>query len=144
MSRQAILAHCRAITLQMDYKEGETTVCVLDWKREVGLWHAILASVFCGMRVVFVPYSLMKINPASWMVQATKLQGFFYFKFLQRHSPCLASVALVKSRDLHWALLATRDHKDVNFSALKSLVVADGANPWCRFYYRPSCNGYQA
>ncbi|EPB73586.1 hypothetical protein ANCCEY_07322 [Ancylostoma ceylanicum] len=41
-----------------------------------------------------------------------------------------ASVALVKSRDLHWGLLATRDHKDVNLSSLKSLLVADGANPW--------------
>ncbi|CAJ0962733.1 unnamed protein product, partial [Mesorhabditis belari] len=115
VSRQAMLAHCRAITLQMDYKEGDTAICVLDWKREVGLWHAVLASVFCGMRVIFVPYSLMKINPASWMIQATKLQ---------------ASAALVKSRDLHWALLATRDHKDVNFASLRSLVVADGANPW--------------
>ncbi|VDM85657.1 unnamed protein product, partial [Strongylus vulgaris] len=34
------------------------------------------------------------------------------------------------SRDLHWGLLATRDHKDVNLSSLKSLLVADGANPW--------------
>ncbi|VDK84259.1 unnamed protein product, partial [Cylicostephanus goldi] len=115
ISRQAMLAHCRAITAAMDYKQGETMICVLDFKREAGLWHAVLAAVFNGMRVVFVPYSLMKINPASWMLMATKLQ---------------ASVALVKSRDLHWGLLATRDHKDVNLSSLKSLLVADGANPW--------------
>ncbi|VDL81787.1 unnamed protein product, partial [Nippostrongylus brasiliensis] len=115
ISRQAMLAHCRAITAAMEYKQGETMVCVLDFKREVGLWHAVLASVFNGMQVVFVPYSLMKINPASWMLMATKLQ---------------ASVALVKSRDLHWGLLATRDHKDVNLSSLRSLLVADGANPW--------------
>ncbi|XGW19987.1 hypothetical protein V3C99_003647 [Haemonchus contortus] len=115
ITRQAMLAHCRAITTAMEYKQGETMVCVLDFKREVGLWHAVLAAVFNGMRVVFVPYSLMKINPASWMLQATRLQ---------------ASVALVKSRDLHWGLLATRDHKDVNLSSLRSLLVADGANPW--------------
>ncbi|KJH53237.1 AMP-binding enzyme [Dictyocaulus viviparus] len=121
ISREAMLAHCRSITTAMEYKQGEffkisdTMVCVLDFKREVGLWHAVLASVFNGMRVVFVPYSLMKINPASWMLMATKL---------------LASVALVKSRDLHWGLLATRDHKDVNLSSLRSLIVADGANPW--------------
>ncbi|KAK5969308.1 Disco-interacting protein 2 C [Trichostrongylus colubriformis] len=115
ITRQAMLAHCRAITSAMEYKQGETMICVLDFKREVGLWHAVLAAVFNGMRVVFVPYSLMKINPASWMLQATKLQ---------------ASVALVKSRDLHWGLLATRDHKDVNLSSLRSLLVADGANPW--------------
>ncbi|CAJ0561971.1 unnamed protein product, partial [Mesorhabditis spiculigera] len=115
ISRQAMLAHCRAIALQMDYKEGETAICVLDWKREVGLWHGVLASVFCGLKVVFVPYALMKVNPASWMVQATRLQ---------------AQTALVKSRDLHWALLAVRDHNDVQLGGLRSLVVADGANPW--------------
>uniref|UniRef100_A0A158P740 AMP-binding domain-containing protein n=1 Tax=Angiostrongylus cantonensis TaxID=6313 RepID=A0A158P740_ANGCA len=115
VSRQSMLTHCRAITTAMEYKHGETMICVLDFKREVGLWHAVLAAVFNGMRVVFVPYSLMKINPASWMLMTTKLQ---------------ASVALVKSRDLHWGLLATRDHKDVNLSSLRSLVVADGANPW--------------
>ncbi|KAK6059043.1 hypothetical protein COOONC_03328 [Cooperia oncophora] len=75
ITRQAMLAHCRAITSAMEYKQGETMICVLDFKREVGLWHAVLAAVFNGMRVVFVPYSLMKINPASWMLQATKLQG---------------------------------------------------------------------
>lgn len=41
-----------------------------------------------------------------------------------------AFVAVVKSRDLHWGLLATKDHKDVNLSSLRMLLVADGANPW--------------
>lgn len=36
----------------------------------------------------------------------------------------------MKSRDLHWGLLATRDHKDINLSSLRSVLVADGANPW--------------
>ena len=42
----------------------------------------------------------------------------------------IASIAIVKSRDLHWGLLATKDHKDVNLSSLRLLLVADGANPW--------------
>lgn len=67
------------------------------------------------MKVCFVPYSLMKINPTSWLIQATKLK---------------AQTALVKSRDLHWSLIATRDHKELQLSALRSVVVADGANPW--------------
>lgn len=68
-------------------------ICVLDFKRDVGLWHAILTvrlffiqpssiidwlslqSVFNGMQVIFVPYSLMKINPASWMLMATRYKG---------------------------------------------------------------------
>lgn len=41
-----------------------------------------------------------------------------------------ASVAVVKSRDLHWGLLATKDHKEVSLSSLRLLLVADGANPW--------------
>lgn len=38
-------------------------------------------------------------------------------------------MAVVKSRDMHWALLAQKDHKDVNLSSLRLLLVADGANP---------------
>lgn len=41
-----------------------------------------------------------------------------------------ACVAVVKSRDLHWGLLATKDHKDINLASLRMLLVADGANPW--------------
>ena len=41
-----------------------------------------------------------------------------------------ASIAVVKSRDLHWGLLATKDHKDISLSSLRLLLVADGANPW--------------
>lgn len=41
-----------------------------------------------------------------------------------------ASIAIVKSRDLHWGLLATKDHKDVSLQSLRLLLVADGANPW--------------
>jgi len=40
-----------------------------------------------------------------------------------------ATVAVVKSRDMHWGLLAQKDHKDVNLSTLRMLLVADGANP---------------
>uniref|UniRef100_A0A8C2FK50 Disco-interacting protein 2 homolog Ba n=1 Tax=Cyprinus carpio TaxID=7962 RepID=A0A8C2FK50_CYPCA len=43
---------------------------------------------------------------------------------------CTARVALVKCRDLHWAMLAHRDQKDTNLSSLRMLIVADGANPW--------------
>ena len=30
---------------------------------------------------------------------------------------------------MHWGLLAQKDHKDVNFSSLRLLLIADGANP---------------
>ena len=41
-----------------------------------------------------------------------------------------AAVAVVKSRDMHWGLLAQKDHKDINLSSLRMILVADGANPW--------------
>jgi len=41
-----------------------------------------------------------------------------------------ASVAVVKSRDLHWGLLATKDHKDIALNSVRLLLVGDGANPW--------------
>ncbi|XP_077302081.1 disco-interacting protein 2 isoform X2 [Arctopsyche grandis] len=115
VTRASMLAHCRALTMACSYTEGENMVCVLDFKREVGLWHSILTSVLNGMHVIFIPYALMKVNPASWMQMITKFR---------------ASVAIVKSRDLHWGLLATKDHKEISLSSVRLLLVADGANPW--------------
>jgi len=42
---------------------------------------------------------------------------------------CVATVAVVKSRDMHWGLLAQKDHREINLSSLRMLLVADGANP---------------
>lgn len=42
---------------------------------------------------------------------------------------CAAKVACVKSRDMHWALVAHKDQKDINLSSLRMLLVADGSNP---------------
>ncbi len=115
ISRNAMISHSRALTGACSYSEGEVMVCVLDFKREVGLWHAIQASILNGMHVIFIPYALMKINPALWMLMITKFK---------------ASIAICKSRDLHWGLLASKDHKDINLSSLRMLLVADGSNPW--------------
>lgn len=115
ISRTAMISHCRALTGACNYTEGETMVVVVDFKRDVGLWHAIQAAVLNGIHVIFIPYSLMKVNPALWMVMITKYK---------------ASIAICKSRDLHWGLLASKDHKDINLSSLRMLLVADGSNPW--------------
>jgi len=115
VSRTAMLAMARTLTLACGYTEGEIMVCVLDFKRDSGLWHSVVASVFNGMHVIFIPYALMKVNPASWMQMITKHR---------------ASIAVCKSRDLHWGLLATKDHRDLNLASLRLLLVADGANPW--------------
>ncbi|XP_070185588.1 disco-interacting protein 2 homolog C-like isoform X1 [Littorina saxatilis] len=114
-TRNTMLCHCRTLTVAANYTEGEVMVCVLDFKRDVGLWHGILCSVFNGMHTIFIPYSLMKVDPASWMKMVTKYK---------------ASVAVVKSRDMHWGLLAQKDHKDISFASLRLLLIADGANPW--------------
>lgn len=114
-TRASVLSHCRALNVACNYTEGETMICVVDFKRDVGLWHSVLSSVFNGMHVVFIPYSIMKVDPASWMKMVVKFK---------------ASIAIVKSRDLHWGLLAQKEHKDIHLSSLKMLLVADGANPW--------------
>ena len=69
------------------------------------------------MHLIYIPYAVMKINPAVWLHTVTK----------QR-----ATVALVKSRDMHWGLMAQKDYKDINLSSLRMLLIADGANP-CKF-----------
>uniref|UniRef100_A0A915MRI9 AMP-dependent synthetase/ligase domain-containing protein n=1 Tax=Meloidogyne javanica TaxID=6303 RepID=A0A915MRI9_MELJA len=72
ISRQSMLAHARSLCLALNYKEGQTLICVLDFKREAGLWHSCIAAIYAGMRVIFVPYSLLKINPTCWLLQATQ------------------------------------------------------------------------
>uniref|UniRef100_A0AAX7VIK6 Disco-interacting protein 2 homolog Ca n=1 Tax=Astatotilapia calliptera TaxID=8154 RepID=A0AAX7VIK6_ASTCA len=114
--RIAMLTHCQAITQSCSYTEGtETIVNVLDFKKDVGLWHAIQTSVMNMMHVISIPYALMKVNPLSWIQKVCQYK---------------AKVACVKSRDMHWALVAHRDQRDVNLSSLRMLVVADGSNPW--------------
>lgn len=115
ITRRATLAHCRSLTAACHYSEEDVVVCVVDCRRQVGLWHAVLTSVFNGLHVIFVPYSVMQVDPGSWLRMVTKYR---------------ATVALVKSRDMHWALLAERDHPNVNLSSLRMLLVADGSNPW--------------
>uniref|UniRef100_A0A8C7NHB4 DMAP1-binding domain-containing protein n=1 Tax=Oncorhynchus mykiss TaxID=8022 RepID=A0A8C7NHB4_ONCMY len=113
--RIALLTHCQSLTQSCGYTEAETIVNVLDFKKDVGLWHGILTSVMNMMHVISVPYSLMKVNPLSW------IQKVYHFK---------AKVACVKSRDMHWALVAHREQKDISLSSLRMLLVADGSNPW--------------
>ncbi|KAB1254015.1 Disco-interacting protein 2-like protein C [Camelus dromedarius] len=115
VTRIALLTHCQALTQACGYTEAETIVNVLDFKKDVGLWHGILTSVMNMMHVISIPYSLMKVNPLSWIQKVCQYK---------------AKVACVKSRDMHWALVAHRDQRDINLSSLRMLIVADGANPW--------------
>lgn len=115
VTRRAMISHCKALSSACKYSESETMVCVLDFKREAGLWHSVQTSILNGMHVIFVPYALMKQNPASWMLTVTRTK---------------ATIAICRSRDLHWGLLSTRNHKEVNLSSLRIVLVADGANPW--------------
>lgn len=40
-----------------------------------------------------------------------------------------ARAALVKCRDLHWAMMSHREQRDISLASLRMLIVADGANP---------------
>nr|XP_020140389.1 disco-interacting protein 2 homolog A isoform X9 [Microcebus murinus] len=115
VSHASLLAQCRALTQACGYSEAETLTNVLDFKRDAGLWHGVLTSVLNRMHVVSIPYALMKVNPLSW---------------IQKVCSYKARAALVKSRDMHWSLLAQRGQRDVSLSSLRMLIVADGANPW--------------
>ncbi|XP_062948399.1 disco-interacting protein 2 homolog A isoform X8 [Cynocephalus volans] len=114
VSHASLLAQCRALTQACGYSEAETLTNVLDFKRDAGLWHGVLTSVVNRMHVVSVPYALMKVNPLSW---------------IQKVCSYKAQAALVKSRDMHWSLLAQRGQRDISLSSLRMLIVADGANP---------------
>lgn len=97
------------------------------------------------LHILSIPYALMKVNPLSWIQKVCQYKGSASEICSQTHlfllcfsldddltlwdlSPA-AKVACVKSRDMHWALVAHRDQRDVNLSSLRMLVVADGSNP---------------
>ncbi|KAF4020688.1 hypothetical protein G4228_012564 [Cervus hanglu yarkandensis] len=89
-----------------------------DWHpalQDAGPRTAYIESILNRIHVVSIPYALMKANPLSW------IQKVCVYK---------AQAALVKSRDMHWSLLAQRGQRDVSLSSLRLLIVADGANPW--------------
>uniref|UniRef100_A0A7N8YLF3 Disco-interacting protein 2 homolog C-like n=1 Tax=Mastacembelus armatus TaxID=205130 RepID=A0A7N8YLF3_9TELE len=44
VTRIALLTHCQALTQSCSYTEAETIVNVLDFKKDVGLWHGILTT----------------------------------------------------------------------------------------------------
>ncbi|XP_046895577.1 disco-interacting protein 2 homolog B-A isoform X5 [Hypomesus transpacificus] len=115
VSKISLLTHCQALTQACNYCEGETLVNVLDCKKDMGLWHGVLTSVMNRIHTITVPYAVMKACPMSWV---------------QRVHMHKARVALVKCRDLHWAMMAHRDQRDTNLSSIRMLIVADGANPW--------------
>uniref|UniRef100_A0A6Q2ZFW9 DMAP1-binding domain-containing protein n=1 Tax=Esox lucius TaxID=8010 RepID=A0A6Q2ZFW9_ESOLU len=115
VAKVAMLTHCQALTQACNYCEGETLVNVLDFKKDMGLWHGVLTSVMNRIHTISVPYAVMKACPLSWV---------------QRVHIHKARVALVKCRDLHWAMMAHRDQRDTSLASLRMLVVADGANPW--------------
>uniref|UniRef100_A0A671XUV5 Disco-interacting protein 2 homolog B-A-like n=1 Tax=Sparus aurata TaxID=8175 RepID=A0A671XUV5_SPAAU len=115
VSKVAMLTHCQALTQACNYCEGETLVNVLDFKKDMGLWHGVLTAVMNRIHTISVPYAVMKACPLSWV---------------QRVHVNKARVALVKCRDLHWAMMAHRDQRDTSLASLRMLVVADGANPW--------------
>uniref|UniRef100_A0A3B3CJV6 Disco-interacting protein 2 homolog Ba n=1 Tax=Oryzias melastigma TaxID=30732 RepID=A0A3B3CJV6_ORYME len=115
VSKISMLTHCQALTQACNYSEGETLVNVLDCKKDMGLWHGVLTSVMNRIHTIAVPYAVMKACPMSWV---------------QRVHIHKARVALVKCRDLHWAMMANKDQKDSNLSSIRMLIVADGANPW--------------
>uniref|UniRef100_A0A667ZYE7 Disco-interacting protein 2 homolog Bb n=1 Tax=Myripristis murdjan TaxID=586833 RepID=A0A667ZYE7_9TELE len=112
VSKVAMLTHCQALTQACNYCEGETIVNVLDFKKDMGLWHG---AVMNRIHTISVPYAVMKACPLSWV---------------QRVHIHKARAALVKCRDLHWAMMAHRDQRDTSLASLRMLIVADGANPW--------------
>lgn len=69
-------------------------------------------------------YNCDLANGQSYRINSSVVQYLSCF-----FSVCTARVALVKCRDLHWAMMAHRDQKDTNLSSLRMLIVADGANP---------------
>ena len=67
MTRNGILSHCRTLTVACNYTEGEVMVCVLDFKRDVGLWHGILCVSRISYSLLLVQ-AIIYLNPLPHML----------------------------------------------------------------------------
>ena len=116
VERQGLLAHCRALLQAMQYHEGETIVCAVDWHRQTGFWHAILAATYGGMHAVCILPQLARNNPLVWLHSLGKSKA----------TVTIASSAVLMAS-------SQRNHKelrDVSLEHIRALVVADGTSPW--------------
>lgn len=86
----------------------------------------IKVACFSENFLIWERWTVYSYENASWNVS---LNIFFLCWFT-------AKVALVKCRDLHWAMMAHRDQRDVSLSSLRMLIVTDGANP-CEYGANP-------
>ncbi|KAL5489571.1 hypothetical protein EMCRGX_G018680 [Ephydatia muelleri] len=117
VSRSALLMHCRSLSTACMYKEGEVLVCTEDPKKSIGLWHAVMTAVYCGLHVVYIPPSVMATLPLCWL------------QVVQRHNAaCALSSSHRLSMCVQWS--NHRDIKDVTLQTLRILLLDDGANPW--------------
>lgn len=98
----------------------------------------VFQSVMNRIHTISVPYAVMKACPLSWVQRVHIHKGTRPNICLSSTHICLdminvfvstARIALVKCRDLHWAMMAHRDQRDTSLASLRMLIVADGANP---------------
>ena len=46
-----MLCHCQTLNVACNYNESENIVCVLDYKREFGLWHGIQSVIDLTLKI---------------------------------------------------------------------------------------------
>lgn len=83
VTRQSMIQHCRALTMACHYTEGETTVCVLDFKREGELFFVDTKILLRKLQLIeiFLPYL-----KSAYGMQSSQafLMACMYFSFHMR------------------------------------------------------------
>lgn len=116
VTRDAMFTHTMALTQACGYTEGETMISLVDFEKDIGLWHSVFASVLNGMHVVFLPPVVRTTSSNDlWLQLVTKQK---------------ATCCVVTSKDLHWSLHSGHEDKNINLITLRMLLLADRANPW--------------
>ncbi|EDV26945.1 uncharacterized protein TRIADDRAFT_22640 [Trichoplax adhaerens] len=126
VSRACMLSHVRVLNSLCAYrsptssKEVETTICTIDYRRGVGLWHSIIMPLMNGMHIIQIPNTspMGYHHPLEWLSVCSKFG---------------AKYAITSARILQVAVLARQRDTvplSINLSNLRMLLVADGQNPW--------------
>ena len=117
VERQCLLAHCRALVQSLQYREGETIICAVEYHRQVGFWTTVLAATYAGMHAVCIPASQAKANALHWLHAITKMKAAFTVA-----SPAVLAAASAR---------LLKELQNTNLESLRALIIADGTSPWC-------------
>uniref|UniRef100_A0A1I8JPS3 AMP-binding domain-containing protein n=1 Tax=Macrostomum lignano TaxID=282301 RepID=A0A1I8JPS3_9PLAT len=110
ISRVALLSHGKALCSALGYGKGDTAVCLCDPRRDVGLWHGLVASMLADRATLLSGGRCQHARLSYGLVQnpyTLPLPGWTLIRPTRR-SPCKTAATCCPSRLSRWSVSGVR------------------------------------